>query len=70
MINLNLMEGGLGNWCTGISDALSDYLPIFDTACIATYVNGRAGERFVAVRGGAMPAPLRTGSWQGYSKMK
>jgi len=48
--------GGTGDVLAGITGALLCRLPAFDAACIAAYVNGRAGEAVVAERGGGMLA--------------
>lgn len=48
--------GGTGDVLAGISGALLCHIPAFDAACIAAYVNGRAGERVAAERGGGMLA--------------
>jgi NAD(P)H-hydrate epimerase len=48
--------GGTGDVLAGIAGALLCHLPAFDSACIAAYVNGRAGERVAAERGGGMLA--------------
>jgi NAD(P)H-hydrate epimerase len=48
--------GGTGDVLAGIAGALLVHLPAFDAACIAAYVNGRAGERVAAERGGGMLA--------------
>ncbi len=46
--------GGTGDVLAGIAGALLCRLPGFDAACIAAYVNGKAGEAVVAERGGGM----------------
>ncbi len=48
--------GGTGDVLAGIAGALLVHLPAFDAACIAAYVNGRAGEWVAAERGGGMLA--------------
>ena len=48
--------GGTGDVLAGIAGALLVHLPAFDAACIAAYVNGRAGEQVAAERGGGMLA--------------
>jgi NAD(P)H-hydrate epimerase len=48
--------GGTGDVLAGIAGALLCHLPAFDAACIAAYVNGRAGERVASERGGGMLA--------------
>jgi len=48
--------GGTGDVLAGIASALLCHLPAFDAACIAAYVNGRAGERVAAERDGGMLA--------------
>ena len=48
--------GGTGDVLAGIAGALLCQLPAFDAACIAAYVNGRAGEIVVSGRGGGMLA--------------
>jgi NAD(P)H-hydrate epimerase len=48
--------GGTGDVLAGIAGALLCRLPAFDAACIAAYVNGKAGEAVVAERGGGMLA--------------
>ena len=48
--------GGTGDVLAGIAGALLCHLPAFDAACIAAYVNGRAGERVALERGGGMLA--------------
>jgi NAD(P)H-hydrate epimerase len=48
--------GGTGDVLAGIAGALLCHLPAFDAACIAAYVNGRAGERVVSERGCGMLA--------------
>ena len=48
--------GGTGDVLAGIAGALLCHLSAFDAACIAAYVNGRAGERVAAERGGGMLA--------------
>jgi len=48
--------GGTGDVLAGIAGALLVHLPTFDAACIAAYVNGRAGKRVAAERGSGMLA--------------
>lgn len=48
--------GGTGDVLAGIAGALLCHLPAFEAACIAAYVNGRAGERVASERGGGMLA--------------
>jgi NAD(P)H-hydrate epimerase len=48
--------GGTGDVLAGICGALLCQLPAFDAACIAAYVNGKAGEYVAAQRGGGMLA--------------
>jgi len=48
--------GGTGDVLAGIAGALLCRLPAFDAACIAAYVNGKAGEAVVAERGGGILA--------------
>jgi NAD(P)H-hydrate epimerase len=48
--------GGTGDVLAGIAGALLCQLPAFDAACIAAYVNGRAGEIVAAERGEGMLA--------------
>ncbi len=48
--------GGTGDVLAGICGALMCQLPAFDAACIAAYVNGKAGEFVVSQRGGGMLA--------------
>jgi NAD(P)H-hydrate epimerase len=54
--NAAMTVGGTGDVLAGIAGALFCHLPAFDAACIAAYVNGRAGERVAAERGGGMLA--------------
>jgi NAD(P)H-hydrate epimerase len=54
--NPAMTVGGTGDVLAGIAGALLVHLPAFDAACIAAYVNGRAGERVAAERGGGMLA--------------
>ncbi|PKL70212.1 MAG: bifunctional ADP-dependent NAD(P)H-hydrate dehydratase/NAD(P)H-hydrate epimerase [Methanomicrobiales archaeon HGW-Methanomicrobiales-1] len=54
--NPAMTVGGTGDVLAGIAGALLCHLPAFDAACIAAYVNGRAGERVAAERGGGMLA--------------
>lgn len=48
--------GGTGDVLAGICGALLCHLPAFDAACIAAYVNGRAGSAAVAERGSGILA--------------
>ena len=48
--------GGTGDVLAGIAGALLCHLPAFEAACIAAYVNGRAGSAAVAERGGGILA--------------
>ncbi|MDD1705143.1 MAG: NAD(P)H-hydrate dehydratase [Methanoregula sp.] len=48
--------GGTGDLLAGICGALLCQLPAFEAACIAAYVNGKAGEAIAAERGGGMLA--------------
>jgi NAD(P)H-hydrate epimerase len=48
--------GGTGDVLAGICGALLCQLPAFEAACIAAYVNGRAGEVVAARQGGGMLA--------------
>ena len=48
--------GGTGDVLAGIAGALLCHLPAFEAACIAAYVNGRAGELVASERGGGMLA--------------
>ncbi|MDD4136986.1 MAG: NAD(P)H-hydrate dehydratase [Methanoregula sp.] len=48
--------GGTGDVLAGIAGALLCRLPVFDAACIAAYINGKAGEAVVSERGGGMLA--------------
>ena len=48
--------GGTGDVLAGICGALLCTLPAFEAACIAAYVNGRAGEAVAAERGGGLIA--------------
>lgn len=48
--------GGTGDVLAGIAGALLCQLPAFEAACIAAYVNGRAGQAAAAGRGGGMLA--------------
>jgi NAD(P)H-hydrate epimerase len=54
--NPAMTVGGTGDVLAGIAGALLVHLPAFDAACIAAYVNGRAGERVAEERGGGMLA--------------
>jgi NAD(P)H-hydrate epimerase len=48
--------GGTGDVLAGVAGALLCHLPAFEAACIAAYVNGRAGSAAVAERGGGILA--------------
>jgi len=48
--------GGTGDVLAGVAGALLCHLPAFDAACIAAYVNGRAGSAVVSDRGGGILA--------------
>jgi NAD(P)H-hydrate epimerase len=48
--------GGTGDVLAGMCGALLCQLPAFDAACIAAYVNGRAGEIVADERGGGLLA--------------
>jgi hydroxyethylthiazole kinase-like uncharacterized protein yjeF len=48
--------GGTGDVLAGIAGALLCQMPAFEAACIAAYVNGRAGSAAVAERGGGILA--------------
>ena len=48
--------GGTGDVLAGIAGALLCHLPAFDAACIAAYVNGKAGEAVAEERGEGMLA--------------
>ena len=48
--------GGTGDVLAGICGALLCQLPAFEAACIAAYVNGKAGEFVASHRGGGMLA--------------
>ncbi|HUH78896.1 MAG TPA: NAD(P)H-hydrate dehydratase [Methanoregula sp.] len=48
--------GGTGDVLAGICGALLCQLPAFEAACIAAYVNGKAGEYVAGHRGGGMLA--------------
>jgi ADP-dependent NAD(P)H-hydrate dehydratase / NAD(P)H-hydrate epimerase len=48
--------GGTGDVLAGVAGALLCQLPAFETACLAAYVNGRAGEAAVACSGGGLLA--------------
>jgi ADP-dependent NAD(P)H-hydrate dehydratase / NAD(P)H-hydrate epimerase len=48
--------GGTGDVLAGIAGALLCRLSAFDAACIAAWVNGRAGEAVIAGRGGGLLA--------------
>lgn len=48
--------GGTGDVLAGVAGALLCHLPAFDAACIAAYVNGRAGMAVAELRGAGMIA--------------
>jgi len=48
--------GGTGDVLAGVAGALLCHMPAFETACIAAYVNGRAGQVVAAQRGEGMLA--------------
>lgn len=48
--------GGTGDVLAGIAGALLHRLPAFESACIAAYVNGKAGQQVAAERGEGMLA--------------
>jgi NAD(P)H-hydrate epimerase len=48
--------GGTGDVLAGVAGALLCHIPAFEAACIAAYVNGRAGSAAVAERGGGILA--------------
>jgi NAD(P)H-hydrate epimerase len=48
--------GGTGDVLAGICGALLCHLPPFEAACIAAWVNGRAGQRVVQEKGGGLLA--------------
>jgi NAD(P)H-hydrate epimerase len=48
--------GGTGDVLAGIAGALLHKLPAFDAACIAAYVNGKAGQQVAAEQGEGMLA--------------
>jgi NAD(P)H-hydrate epimerase len=48
--------GGTGDVLAGVCGALLCHLPAFEAACVAAYVNGRAGSAAVAERGGGILA--------------
>ena len=52
----SMTVGGTGDVLAGICGALLCTLPAFEAACIAAYVNGRAGEAVAAERGGGLIA--------------
>ncbi len=54
--NPAMTVGGTGDVLAGIAGALLCQLPAFEAACLAAYVNGRAGEAVVEERGGGMLA--------------
>ncbi len=51
-----MTTGGTGDVLAGLTGALFCHLPAFEAACIAAYVNGRAGERAAVDRGDGMLA--------------
>jgi len=48
--------GGTGDVLAGVCGALLCHIPAFESACIAAYVCGKAGESVAAERGGGMLA--------------
>ncbi|MFA4878026.1 MAG: NAD(P)H-hydrate dehydratase [Methanoregula sp.] len=52
----SMTVGGTGDVLAGIAGALLCHLPAFDAACIAAYVNGRAGQAVADERGGGLIA--------------
>ena len=48
--------GGTGDVLAGVAGALLCHLPAFDAACIAAYVNGRAGMAVAKEKGMGMLA--------------
>ena len=54
--DLAMTVGGTGDVLAGIAGALLCQLPAFEAACLAAYVNGRAGEAAVACSGGGLLA--------------
>jgi ADP-dependent NAD(P)H-hydrate dehydratase / NAD(P)H-hydrate epimerase len=54
--NPAMTVGGTGDVLAGICGALLCQLPAFEAACIAAFVNGKAGEYVAAQRGGGMLA--------------
>ena len=48
--------GGTGDVLAGIAGGLLCHLPAFEAACIAAYVNGKAGQQVAAERGAGMLA--------------
>jgi len=51
--------GGTGDILAGVAGALFCQLPAFEAACIAAYVNGRAGMAVEdAIGGGMLPTDL------------
>jgi NAD(P)H-hydrate epimerase len=48
--------GGTGDVLAGLTGALLCHLPAFDAACIAAYVNGKAGMAVARERGAGMLA--------------
>jgi hydroxyethylthiazole kinase-like uncharacterized protein yjeF len=51
-----MTTGGTGDVLAGIAGALMCRLPVFESACIAAYVNGTAGMAVESVRGDGMMA--------------
>ena len=56
--------GGTGDVLAGIAGALLCHLPAFEAACIAAYVNGKAGQVPLRLRSGAAGCLPRI-SWTG-----
>jgi NAD(P)H-hydrate epimerase len=54
--NPAMTVGGTGDVLAGVAGALLCHLPAFEAACIAAFVNGRAGSAAVAERGGGILA--------------
>ena len=52
----SMTVGGTGDVLAGVAGALLCHLPAFDAACIAAYVNGRAGMLVEKERGSGMLA--------------
>ena len=51
-----MTTGGTGDLLAGVAGALFCHLPAFESACIAAYVNGRAGMRAAEERGNGILA--------------